>query len=130
MYQATTESIRVRVEPQFLPERSDPDRNVYFWAYRIEIANEGRSPAQLLSRYWRIIDANGHMEEVRGPGVVGEQPVLEPGETFVYTSGVPLATTSGLMSGSYTMVDDTGRTFDVEVPAFSLDTPFSTAVRN
>ncbi|MBI1385376.1 MAG: Co2+/Mg2+ efflux protein ApaG [Rhizobiales bacterium] len=130
MYEATTNSVRVRVKPRYLPDRSDPAAGNYFWAYTIEITNEGMAAVQLQSRHWRIIDANGRLEEVRGPGVVGEQPILGNGESFVYTSGVPLATSSGLMSGQYRMVNEDGNAFDVEVPAFSLDTPFSTARSN
>jgi ApaG protein len=113
------------VRPQFIEGESDPDESRYFWAYTIEIANEGREIVQLRSRYWRITDETGHVEEVRGPGVVGETPVLEPGGSFTYTSGCPLRTPSGIMVGHYTFISDTGATFDVAVPAFSLDSPFA-----
>jgi ApaG protein len=125
MYMAITNDIQVTALPDFLPDRSDPDQSRYFWSYTIEIANLGRERVQLVSRHWIIIDANGRKEEVRGPGVVGEQPVLEPGETFRYASGCPLTTPSGMMQGSYRMVTDEGATFDVEIPAFSLDSPMS-----
>jgi len=130
MYIAITNDIQVTALPDFLLERSDPAQNRYFWSYTIEIANLGRVRVQLLSRHWVIIDANGRREEVRGDGVVGEQPVLEPGETFRYVSGCPLATPSGMMQGSYRMVTDAGETFEIEVPAFSLDSPLSRPTLN
>ncbi len=130
MYIAVTNDIQVTALPDFLLERSDPAQNRYFWSYTIEIANLGRVRVQLLSRHWVIIDANGRREEVRGDGVVGEQPVLEPGETFRYVSGCPLATPSGMMQGSYRMVTDAGETFQIEVPAFSLDSPLSRPTLN
>ena len=124
MYQATTHDIRVTVEPQFMNDRSLPEQSRYFWAYTIEIANLGRGVVQLRSRYWRITDGRGHVEEVRGPGVIGKEPVLQPGESFTYTSGCPLTTPSGIMTGSYQMERPGGATFDVIVPAFSLDSPY------
>lgn len=130
MYSAVTRDIRVTALPDFLPDRSDPEQGRYFWAYVIEIANLGDFRVQLLARRWLIVDANGRIEEVQGPGVVGEQPVLEPGETFRYASGCPLPTPSGLMKGTYRMVSDTGETFDVEIPAFSLDSPHSRPTLN
>jgi ApaG protein len=123
MYRATTRSIEVAVTPQFLDERSSPANNYYFWAYTIEIVNHGSETVQLVSRHWRITDASGRVQEVRGPGVVGEQPVLGPGQSFQYTSGVPLPTPSGFMAGSYNMVSTDGERFDIEIPAFSLDSP-------
>ncbi len=125
MFTSITRDIQITAIPDFLPERSDPSQDRYVWSYTIEIANLGRERVQLISRHWVIIDANGRKEEVRGPGVVGEQPVLEPGETFRYASGCPLTTPSGLMQGSYRMVTDSGDSFDAEVPAFSLDSPMS-----
>jgi ApaG protein len=125
MYRATTRDVQITVRPEYLPERSAPKDGEYFWAYTIEIKNLGRMPVQLISRHWKITDANGRVEEVKGPGVVGKQPVLRPGERFEYTSGVPLSTPSGLMAGTYQMVDELGEKFDAEVPAFSLDTPES-----
>jgi ApaG protein len=125
MYLATTRGIRVRVVPQFLEEQSAPHENQFFWAYSIEITNEGSETVQLKARHWRITDANGRMEEVRGPGVVGETPVLAPGESFSYTSGCPLKTPSGIMVGSYRMVTSGGFSFDVKIPAFSLDSPYA-----
>ena len=123
MYKESTRSIEISVETFFLPEQSDPARSRYFWAYRIAIENHGEETVQLLNRYWRIIDGAGHTEEVRGPGVVGEQPVLKPGQRFEYTSGAPLAVPGGVMSGHYEMVTDNGDAFDAKVPMFSLDLP-------
>lgn len=121
MYRAITRQIEVTVTPRFLPERSSPTNNYFFWAYTINIANLGAETVQLKTRHWRITDALGRLQEVKGPGVVGEEPVLKPGGSFEYTSGVPLPTTSGFMAGSYSMVTDTGERFDIEIPAFSLD---------
>lgn len=123
MYEATTHGIRVKVEPQFLEHESDPDAGRYFWAYTIEITNESARTVKLRTRYWQITDAAGRTEEVRGPGVVGETPVLEPGQSFKYTSGCPLTEPSGVMVGRYGMVDAQGDAFEVDVPAFSLDSP-------
>jgi ApaG protein len=130
MYVAVTRDIRVTALPDFLPDQSDPQRERYVWSYTIEIANLGRTRVQLLSRHWIIIDAFGRREEVEGPGVVGETPVLEPGETYRYASGCPLTTPSGIMHGAYRMVTDSGETFDVEIPTFSLDSPFSNPTLN
>src|SRR5690606_1773419 len=123
MYRAITRAIQVTVEPSFLESESSPAENRYFWAYKIEIENQGDEVVQLRSRHWRITDANGHTEEVRGAGVVGKQPELKPGETFSYTSGCPLATPSGIMVGSYQMQDAKGEYFSIAIPAFSLDMP-------
>ncbi len=122
-YQATTRGIRVTVMPQYLADESDPDENRYLWAYTINIENEGHETVRLRSRIWRITDETGHVEEVRGPGVVGQTPTLKPGEQFRYTSGCPLPTPSGIMVGSFQMTTEDGEMFDVEVPAFSLDSP-------
>jgi ApaG protein len=121
MYRATTNAIEVIVTPRYLAERSSPDNGYYFWAYTIEITNRGSQTVQLKSRHWKITDAHGRLQEVRGAGVVGEQPVLKPGESFEYTSGVPLPTPSGFMLGTYSMATPTGETFEIEIPAFSLD---------
>ncbi|HEX6609618.1 MAG TPA: Co2+/Mg2+ efflux protein ApaG [Hyphomicrobiaceae bacterium] len=125
MYEALTHGIRIKVEPQYLEEQSSPDDSYFFWAYTIEIANEGNSVVQLKTRHWRITDAHGKTEEVRGPGVVGKTPVLDPGESFTYTSGCPLGTASGIMVGSYQMQLQDGSLIDVAIPAFSLDSPFA-----
>jgi ApaG protein len=123
-YTEVTRGIRVSVRTQFLEEQSAPDENRFVWAYRVTIDNEGEETVQLLRRTWTITDAAGRVQRVHGPGVVGEQPVLGPGESFEYTSGTPLGTPSGIMSGLYHMVvRDTGEMFDVVIPAFSLDSP-------
>jgi ApaG protein len=121
MYRAVTRSIEVVVKPRFVADRSAPENNYFFWAYTISITNSGSETVQLKTRHWRITDANGRMQEVRGAGVVGEEPVLKAGETFEYTSGVPLQTPSGFMAGTYGMVTADGDHFDIDVPAFSLD---------
>jgi ApaG protein len=123
MYRAVTRRIEVTVEPNFLPERSSPERSRYFWSYTIVITNTGDQTVQLRTRRWIITDATGRQQEVRGEGVIGEQPVIAPGEHFEYTSGVPLSTASGFMTGSYEMESDTGERFEIEVPTFSLDSP-------
>jgi len=123
LYRAVTRDIEVRVTPRFLEERSSPDKGQYFWAYTIEIVNGSAETVQLKSRHWRITDAMGRTQEVRGAGVVGEQPILKPGQSFEYTSGVPLTTGSGIMAGTYGMVSAQGERFDIEIPAFSLDSP-------
>jgi len=123
MYRAVTRNIEVSVEPFFLDDRSDPAENRYVWAYRITIANKSDQFVKLLSRHWKITDGAGRVELVNGPGVVGEQPELNPGDSFQYTSGCPLTTPSGIMAGHYTMQDQAGRTFEVQIPAFSLDIP-------
>ena len=123
MYVAVTRNIKVTVEPAYSPERSDPDEPRFFWIYTIEIANLGDRTVQLTHRHWRITDAAGRVEEVRGPGVVGKQPTLAPGESFRYSSGCPLRTPSGVMVGAYRMVGEDGDAFEVATPAFSLDSP-------
>jgi ApaG protein len=123
MYRTVTHDIEVKVTPRFLPERSSKEQSYFFWSYTIEITNLGRETVQLKTRHWRITDALGRLQEVRGAGVVGEEPVLAPGAAFEYTSGVPLQTSSGFMVGSYGMVAATGERFDIEIPAFSLDSP-------
>jgi ApaG protein len=130
MYKAVTRGIRVTVMPRFVEEESSPDNGRYFFAYTVEITNLSTERVQLQSRYWRIVDGRGHMQEVRGPGVVGEQPVLGPGETFSYTSGCPLTTADGTMEGTYTMTTAAGETFQADIPAFSLDSPFAKRVMN
>jgi ApaG protein len=122
-YCAVTRQIEVRVKPRFLAERSSPENGYYFWAYTITLTNLGRETVQLKTRHWRITDAHGKLQEVRGAGVVGEEPVIKPGENFEYTSGVPLPTSSGFMTGTYGMVSASGEEFQIEIPAFSLDTP-------
>jgi ApaG protein len=111
------------VTPRFLPEQSDADRRRFFWAYAVRIENTGQEQVQLLSRHWVITDALNRVEVVNGPGVVGEQPILAPGESFEYTSGCPLSTPSGAMHGAYQMVTAAGEAFDAQIPAFSLHLP-------
>ncbi len=130
MYEALTQGIRVRVVPEYLADQSEPGDHYYFWAYTVEITNLSEAQVQLKSRSWQITDANGRTEEVRGPGVVGEQPILAPGESFTYSSGCPLTTAQGLMVGSYHMVDQDGHMFDVAIPAFSLDSPHARPTMN
>jgi ApaG protein len=122
-YRAKTRGIAVSVEPTYLEARSSPKTSQYFWAYRVIIENQGSETVQLLSRHWMITNARGEFTEVKGPGVVGEQPVLKPGESFEYTSGAPLNTPSGMMGGAYQMESESGEQFDIEIPTFSLDRP-------
>jgi len=122
-YTAITRGIAVSVEPAYLEAQSSPGNSQYFWAYRVIIENQGRETVHLLSRHWMIANARGELNEVKGPGVVGEQPVLKPGESFEYTSGAPLNTSSGMMGGAYQMESESGERFDIEIPTFSLDRP-------
>ena len=123
MYTQKTKNISVTVTPIYLEDQSEPDEDHYVWAYQVRIENDSLETVQLRSRHWRITDVNGLVQEVRGAGVVGEQPVLEPGESFEYTSGTPLNAPSGIMVGSYEMQTDEGDTIEVDIPAFSLDSP-------
>jgi ApaG protein len=122
-YRAVTRQIEVTVVPRFMADRSSPENGYFFWAYTITLTNRGRETVQLKTRHWRITDAFGRLQEVRGAGVVGEEPVLKPGGNFEYTSGVPLPTPSGFMVGTYGMVSAAGEKFDIDIPAFSLDAP-------
>ena len=122
-YVAITRGIAVSVEPVYLEERSSPGSSQYFWAYRVTIENRGQETVQLLNRHWMITNARGEFTEVKGAGVVGEQPVLKPGESHVYSSGAPLDTPSGMMGGSYEMESESGERFHIEIPTFSLDSP-------
>jgi len=123
--EAVTNSVRVEVESQYAPEHSQPFESEWFFHYTVRISNEGRETVQLVSRHWIITDATGHVEEVRGTGVVGEQPVLRPGETFQYTSGCPLKTKTGVMRGTYQMVTADGDRFDVQIAPFALHEPYT-----
>lgn len=123
MSEAVTEHIRVRVSPAFHPERSSPERRYWFFSYTIEITNEGKQTVQLLERAWKIMDATGRVEIVRGPGVIGQTPVLPPGGSFTYTSFCPLSTPVGAMEGSYTMRREDGSTFEAQIAAFPLEDP-------
>ncbi len=129
-YEAITQGVRVSVQPIYLEDESDPEDGRYFWAYQVQIENLSAEPLQLKSRYWRITDSLGHTEEVQGEGVVGEQPVIEPGFVFEYTSGAPLNTASGFMGGHYSMHKNDGTSFEVEIPAFSLDSPYDSHTLN
>lgn len=124
MYEKTTRAIQVTVKPLYLDEQSSPNEDHFVWAYHVRIENKGDETVRLRRRHWSITDANGMVHEVKGAGVVGEQPVLGPGEAFEYTSGTPLATPSGIMVGSYGMESENGDCFDVAIPAFSLDSPY------
>jgi len=130
MYRAVTRQIEVTVEPNYVPDQSSAERGRYFWSYTVVITNTGEETVQLRTRHWVITDATGRQQEVRGEGVVGEQPVLGPGERFEYTSGVPLSTASGFMTGRYQMVSESGEKFEIEVPTFSLDSPDTRRVLN
>ena len=123
MYASVTRAIQVEVDPLYLDEESFPDEDHYVWSYTVRIENKGAEAVQLKTRFWQITDAQGRCEENHGVGVVGEQPVLLPGEAYEYTSGAPLRTPSGIMAGSYTMETSRGERFDVSIPAFSLDSP-------
>ncbi|MEQ8193366.1 MAG: Co2+/Mg2+ efflux protein ApaG [Rhodospirillales bacterium] len=119
----TTRAITIQVRAYYLDDQSSPDDNLYVWAYHVRIENNGNRTVKLLNRFWSITDETGNSQEVRGEGVVGEQPVLAPGESFEYTSGTPLPTPSGFMVGAYQMIAEDGEEFDAKVPAFSLDSP-------
>lgn len=123
-YARTTREITVRVDPIFLDDESDPGRGLFFWAYHVVISNNGEDTVKVVSRYWRITNAQGALQEVRGEGIVGEQPVLGPGDAFEYTSGTPLSTPSGIMGGSYQVTSSEGGAFDIDIPTFSLDSPY------
>ena len=129
-YTAETNGILIRVRPSYLAGQSDPEAGRWVWAYQVEIVNLSGSTVQLMARRWTITDAHGHVEEVRGPGVVGEQPVIEAGDSYAYASGCPLTTPSGSMVGAYFMQDAEGRMFEAAIPAFSLDVPDSRRVLN
>jgi ApaG protein len=123
MYSKITRAIQITVKPVYLDEQSAPADNYYVWAYKVRIENRGGETVTLKTRHWRITDSLGRLQEVKGPGVVGEQPCLKPGDSFEYTSGTPLATPSGIMVGAYQMEGAGGESFDVAIPAFSLDSP-------
>jgi ApaG protein len=123
MYEAITREIRVTVKPYYLEDQSEPDQSHFVWAYQVRIENRGPETVQLLNRHWKIVDSLGRVQEVRGAGVIGEQPVLKPGETFEYTSGTPLPTPSGIMGGTYEMEGTGGERFSITIPTFSLDSP-------
>ena len=124
--EAVTRNIRVNVETEYAPSRSNPHQNLWVFLYTIRLTNEGKETVRLLSRHWIITNAMGEVEEVRGPGVVGKNPVLDPGESFEYTSGCELKTSFGSMHGTYQMINDKDQMFDIEIPAFTLTEPYST----
>jgi ApaG protein len=130
MYQAITHGIAVTVEPQYLADRSEPEKRQFFWAYTVEIENRSIQTVQLKRRHWIITDGRGQEHKVSGPGVIGEEPVIAPGESFRYTSGCPLDTPDGFMVGTYEMIGHSGERFTVAIPAFSLDIPASRRVLN
>jgi ApaG protein len=123
MYQRITRDIKIVVRPQYLEGQSKPEEGHFVWAYTVTIENHGRETVTLRTRYWKITDAHGRVQEVRGAGVVGEQPTLKPGDSYQYTSGCPLPTASGFMTGAYQMQMGGGELFNVDIPAFSLDSP-------
>lgn len=125
MFEETTRSIRIAVTPTFLGDQSDPSEARYLWAYHITIENQGREAVQLLTRHWHITDARGRVREVEGPGVIGQQPVILPGRKHEYSSGVPLETPSGFMTGTYHMKSAAGEEFEVKIPLFALESPFA-----
>jgi len=129
-YEAETEGVLVRVRPSYLAGQSDPESGRWVWAYQVEIVNLTATTIQLMARRWVITDGQGRVEEVRGAGVVGEQPVIEPGDSYSYASGCPLGTPSGSMVGGYYMTDASGRSFEAAIPAFSLDVPGERRVLN
>ena len=126
-YRQVSNDVEVSVEPLFLPEQSSAEQRQFVWAYNIQIVNRGERTVQLLNRHWRITDSFGQVQEVRGPGVIGEQPILRPGDTFVYSSHTVLKTPSGFMVGDYEMSTEAGDRFQVNIPAFSLDEPLTKA---
>jgi ApaG protein len=130
MYRTTTRKIMVAVEPVYLPGESSHENGYYMWAYKVHIENHGPEVVQLISRHWRITDSQGHVIEVSGKGVVGMQPVLQPGEIYEYTSGTPLGTPFGIMGGEYQMTTASGERFEIEIPTFSLHSPFARTVLN
>ena len=123
-YETVTRNIRVAVVPDFLDDQSEPSEGRYLWSYHIIIENKGGEAVQLLSRHWRITDSRGRVREVRGAGVVGEQPVIQPGSAFEYTSGAPLETPSGVMTGTYQVRAVSGENFEIDIPLFALESPY------
>ena len=125
MYEKISNNVKVTVIPYYLEEQSSPNDNHYVWAYRINIEKLGNKTLQLNNRNWVIIDANGCVQNIQGEGVVGEFPIIQPGESFEYTSGTPLKTTNGIMQGFYLMSQDNGKQLKIDIPAFSLDSPYN-----
>jgi ApaG protein len=129
-YEAETDGIVVRVKPSFLEDESSPEQHRFIWAYHVEIENKGTRTFQLMTRHWRITDREGRVQEVNGSGVVGQNPVLAPGETFEYTSGCPLSEPSGVMQGTYRLEDEEGGTLEARIPLFALDSPYDNRAAN
>jgi ApaG protein len=125
MSEALTRGVRVRVQSEYSADQSAPSKNQWFFLYTVTISNESAETVQLLTRHWIITDGTGHIEEVRGPGVVGKQPTMKPGESFEYTSGCPLSTPFGVMEGSYQMVTQSGERFDAKIAPFTLSEPYT-----
>lgn len=130
IYERKTRDVVVRVEPDFLEEQSSPREDRYIWAYTVEIENRSDAPVQVVERCWNIADSRGQVQEVRGTGVVGEKPILQPGEVFRYTSGAPLSAPSGMMHGTYRMESESGERYDVDIPVFLLDSPHEPRIMN
>lgn len=130
MFERKTRDVIVRVEPDFLSEQSSPSDDRFIWAYTVEIENQTKTDLQVTERFWQIADSRGQVQEVRGSGVVGEKPVLKPGEVFRYTSGAPLSAPSGMMLGTYKMESPDGESFDVDIPAFLLESPHEPRLLN
>ena len=130
MYTSTTRNIRITVEPYYLEEQSQPDSDRFVWTYHIRIENLGNERITVRRRHWKITDSTGHIQETQGPGVVGEQPAIRPGSFFEYTSSAPLYTPSAIMVGSYEVESESGETFRIKIPAFSLDSPFQPVLLN
>lgn len=128
MFEQKTGDVIVRVEPDFLPEQSSPSEGRFIWAYTVEIENQSDTDLQVMERFWKIADSHGMVHEVRGEGVVGEKPVVKPGETFRYTSGAPLSAPSGMMLGTYSLQSPNGEQFAVDIPAFALDSPLGSRI--
>ena len=129
-YTEVTKNIRVSVKTNFLSDQSDTENSLWVWSYHILIENNGNDKVQLIDRYWKITDATGIIKEVKGSGVIGEQPTIKPGEFFEYTSGTPLNKSSGFMSGNYRMINENNESFFIDVPVFSLDIPFVQKILN
>lgn len=128
MFEQRTKDVIVRVEPDYLEDQSSPDESRFIWAYTVEIENQGETELRVVDRFWQIADSRGQVQEVRGRGVVGEQPVVQPGETFRYTSGAPLSAPSGMMLGNYGMQTPEGDRFTVDIPPFLLDSPYEPGI--
>lgn len=128
VYEAVTDGVAVRVQPRFMHDESKPSASEYVWAYTVEIENQSDQPWQVMHRHWRIIDSAGRTQKVDGEGVVGQQPVINPGEAFKYTSGAPLSAPSGVMGGSLDLISEGEEFMTVTIPTFSLDSPYEDSI--